>query len=219
VPLKILRRFKPESTWLLEPGDMLYLPPHVAHQGVAVGPGCMTWSVGFRAPNRIALADAAMAQHLDQLADADWSDPWLGPTDRPGEIPKPLMDALAKSVKNSMPSRASMERAIGRVLSEPAPQAVFSPPARADSLASFRSKASRRGLALAGASRLLYRGSQFFINGEMLDATASKTGAAFLRRLADHRRLDPQACAMALASAPELTTLRGMYLAGWIVYD
>ena len=49
LPLKILRHFEPEHEWLLEPGDMLYLPPLWAHDGVAVGE-CMTASVGFRAP-------------------------------------------------------------------------------------------------------------------------------------------------------------------------
>jgi 50S ribosomal protein L16 3-hydroxylase len=47
--LRILREFEPEEEWILEPGDMLYLPPGVAHHGVAPEP-CMTWSVGFRAP-------------------------------------------------------------------------------------------------------------------------------------------------------------------------
>ncbi|MDP1013786.1 cupin domain-containing protein, partial [Klebsiella pneumoniae] len=49
VPLKIIDNFKPDDEFVLEPGDMLYLPPRWAHDGVAVGPGCITGSVGFRA--------------------------------------------------------------------------------------------------------------------------------------------------------------------------
>jgi 50S ribosomal protein L16 3-hydroxylase len=49
MPLKILSNFKPEEEFVLEPGDMLYLPPQYAHDGVAIGE-CMTYSVGFRAP-------------------------------------------------------------------------------------------------------------------------------------------------------------------------
>ena len=49
IELKILKTFKPEQSWRLEPGDMLYLPPRVAHYGIARGE-CMTGSVGFRAP-------------------------------------------------------------------------------------------------------------------------------------------------------------------------
>lgn len=219
VPLKILKRFKPQETWVLEPGDMLYLPPNVAHRGTAVGPGCMTWSVGFRAPNRVELADAAISQHLDRLTDAGWSDPWLESTARPGEIPAKLLAALARSVEQSMPHRQSIEAAVCRVLSEPAPQAVFTAPKRPDGPAAFGAKAAKRGLALAGASRLLYRGSHFFINGEPLDAAPSKSAMAMLRRLADTRRLSPQESARVLAQEPELTTLRAMYLAGWIDYD
>jgi len=49
-PLRILARFEPEQEWILEPGDMLYLPPKYAHNGVAIG-NSMTYSIGFRAPS------------------------------------------------------------------------------------------------------------------------------------------------------------------------
>ena len=51
VPLKILKEFKPEAEYVLNPGDMLYLPPGYAHDGVAVGE-CMTYSVGFKVPRK-----------------------------------------------------------------------------------------------------------------------------------------------------------------------
>lgn len=50
IDLKVLKKFTPEHDWLLEPGDMLYLPPGVAHDGIALDSDCMTWSIGFRAP-------------------------------------------------------------------------------------------------------------------------------------------------------------------------
>src|SRR5690606_19756472 len=56
VPLKLLRRFVPEEEHVLEPGDMLYLRPDWAHDGTADGGACMTYSIGFRAPQRSALA-------------------------------------------------------------------------------------------------------------------------------------------------------------------
>src|SRR6186713_1063103 len=49
LPLKVLQRFRPEEDWVLEAGDMLYLPPGIAHDGVAESE-CLTWSIGFRAP-------------------------------------------------------------------------------------------------------------------------------------------------------------------------
>ena len=57
LPLKILARFQPTHEWVLEPGDMLYLPPGVAHEGSAVGADCITASIGFRAPRYRELLD------------------------------------------------------------------------------------------------------------------------------------------------------------------
>ena len=68
-PLKLLRRFEPSQEWLLEPGDMLYLPPAWGHDGVAVGE-CMTASIGFRAPRAGELAQALLLGVADAAADA-----------------------------------------------------------------------------------------------------------------------------------------------------
>ena len=67
-PLKVLRRFEPEQEFVLAPGDLLYLPPSWAHEGVAVGGDCMTCSIGMRAPQRGALA-AELAQRLAETYD------------------------------------------------------------------------------------------------------------------------------------------------------
>jgi 50S ribosomal protein L16 3-hydroxylase len=55
--LNVLMSFEPEQEWTLEPGDMLYLPPGVAHHGVALD-SCMTWSIGMRAPSSADLLQA-----------------------------------------------------------------------------------------------------------------------------------------------------------------
>jgi 50S ribosomal protein L16 3-hydroxylase len=93
-PLNILRQFTPEQEWILEPGDMLYLPPNVAHHGVALEPG-MTYSVGSRAPS-----GADLLQGLGEwLAFADdeggrYSDPDLLPVARAGEIDSRALQGL-----------------------------------------------------------------------------------------------------------------------------
>lgn len=86
VELKLLREFTPSHDWILQPGDMLYLPPGVPHHGVAVDP-CLTFSVGMRAPSSAEL----VGDYLDNLiADADESmryhDPDLVPPKDPNEI-------------------------------------------------------------------------------------------------------------------------------------
>ena len=91
VPLKILRKFKPEQEWLLAPGDMLYLPPGWAHDGVAEGE-CMTASIGFRAAGRAELRTEVLQQMLDasDLPDPDplYKDPRQPATDEPGAHPR-----------------------------------------------------------------------------------------------------------------------------------
>jgi len=65
IELQILSEFKADQTWELKAGDMLYLPPHIAHHGVALD-DCMTFSFGFRAPKRIDLLDAVVNTLLEK---------------------------------------------------------------------------------------------------------------------------------------------------------
>jgi 50S ribosomal protein L16 3-hydroxylase len=85
--LRLLAKFEPTDEWILGPGDILYVPPGVAHDGIAVGDDCMTYSIGFRAPSRSELI-AHWAEHLcEELEDGDrYADPGLASQDNPGEI-------------------------------------------------------------------------------------------------------------------------------------
>jgi 50S ribosomal protein L16 3-hydroxylase len=214
VPLRILRQFNAEQEWVLEPGDLLYLPPGVAHRGTAIGPGCMTWSVGFRAPDRTSLADAALSRHIDGLAHESWHDPWLAATDRPAQIPARLLEALTRQVMRDLPDAAGVRRAIARLLSEPAPEAVFDAPRRPDSEERFMQRATARGIRLAPATRLLYTEGTFSINGEEMPIPRSAAERRALEALADARWLSPNDSARL-----KLTQLYEAYQAGWIVYN
>ena len=92
--LRLLAKFEPTDEWILEPGDMLYVPPGFAHNGIAVGDDCMTYSIGFRAPSRGELI-ARWAEHVvAELEDDDrYADPDLALQDNPGEI---SAEALAR---------------------------------------------------------------------------------------------------------------------------
>lgn len=80
--LAILQHFTPDQSWDLQPGDLLYLPPHIAHHGVAVGDGCLTCSVGFRAPTVSDVFDSFIMEASDQgLASFRYQDKSL-PTQR-----------------------------------------------------------------------------------------------------------------------------------------
>ncbi len=92
--LRLLANFEAREEWLLEPGDILYIPPGFAHDGVAVGSDCMTYSIGFRAPSRAELIEGWTDEVLAELSDDDrYADPDLQAQPNPGEI---LPEALAK---------------------------------------------------------------------------------------------------------------------------
>ncbi|WP_081617203.1 cupin domain-containing protein [Thioalkalivibrio sulfidiphilus] len=120
IELRILRDFQPDQEWILEPGDMLYLPPRIPHHGVAVGP-CMTWSVGFRAPAWRDLLAAWVDQRYETLAPQDrYTDPGLEPQDNPGEISSPALARLIAGLRRAMAvDDAELARWLGSVLTEP----------------------------------------------------------------------------------------------------
>ncbi len=92
--LRLLATFEAVEEWVLEPGDILYVPPGIAHHGVAVGDDCMTYSVGFRAPSSADLIAARCDDLLEHLSEDDrYADPDLRLQDNPGEIGA---DAIAR---------------------------------------------------------------------------------------------------------------------------
>ncbi len=118
--LRLLAHFKPVEEWVLEPGDILYVPPRVAHNGVAVGDDCMTYSVGFRAPSRSELIAHYCDDVLGRLRDDDrYGDPGLAPQDNPGEISGAALSRLHAMVTQAMLDRDAFARWFGQYSSTP----------------------------------------------------------------------------------------------------
>jgi 50S ribosomal protein L16 3-hydroxylase len=185
--LKILERFKPDEEWVLEAGDMLYLPPGIAHYGVAESE-CLTWSIGFRAPTDKELAHGFLdflGERLDPRG--QYSDPAEPPSQRPGEIPARMIEHAERALRAIRWTPAQVREFAGRFLTEPKPQVFFMPPRKPRSRAQFASRGAKAGLALDPKSRLLFSGTMFFLNGEEC-AVPSKAHAG-MQRLADERRL------------------------------
>ncbi|MCK9564146.1 MAG: cupin domain-containing protein [Bacteroidales bacterium] len=76
--LRILDHFEPRHSWVLEPGDILYLPPRLAHCGTAVGE-CLTYSLGFRAPTAGEMLDDLATEVLSRGPGHFYRDPPLTP--------------------------------------------------------------------------------------------------------------------------------------------
>jgi 50S ribosomal protein L16 3-hydroxylase len=187
LPLRVLERFEPQEEWVLEAGDMLYLPPHVAHHGVAETE-CLTWSVGFRAPDATQVVAAVLDTLRDSLAPAGtYRDPGAPPAKHPGEIPRAMFEHAERSARTIRWTRRELEAITGRLLTEPKAHVFFDPPPRTLSLADFTRRAARGGVALDLKSRLLFSGTMFHINGETHVPPAAARPA--LRRLADARVL------------------------------
>ena len=188
LPLKILAHFEAEQEWVLETGDMLYLPPGVAHHGIAEGE-CLTWSIGFRAPSDRELVAAFLDDLHERLAPTGhYADPGAAPARNPGEVPQALVHHARGALSSIRWSDAHVREFAGRFLSEPKAQVVFDAPRPRLSRARFAATAAREGLALDARSRLLFSGSMFFINGEAL--RAPRGAGALLRDLANRRRLE-----------------------------
>ena len=187
LPLKILQRFRPESEWLLEPGDMLYLPPGVPHHGVAESE-CLTWSIGFRAPRDAELA----AGFLDYLRDevelaGQYGDAGAPAARHAGEVPAGMLRHAAATLGRIRWTNAQVREFTGRFLTEPKAHVYFGPPRRPLARAAFARAAGRSGLALDPKSRLAFSGTIFFMNGEAVAVPAA--ARPWMRRLADRRRL------------------------------
>jgi len=181
-PLKLIAGFAPDEELLVEPGDLLYLPPGWGHDGVALEE-CQTCSVGFRAPRGEELAVAFLDYlHERGLPRADFRDPDLRATSHGAAIPPALVAHAARVLARIRWRRRDVEDFTGRFLTTPKPHVVFLRPRRPLARADFARRLRRATVALDRRTLMLYRGTRCFLNGEPLPARPA------LRALADRRR-------------------------------
>ena len=118
--LRLLADFEPREEWLLEPGDILYVPPGFAHNGIAVGDDCMTYSIGFRAPSRSELIADWSEDLLADLDDDDrYADPDLARQENPGEISGDAIERLRGMIAEKLLDRTAFTRWFGQYNSLP----------------------------------------------------------------------------------------------------
>lgn len=205
VPLKILANFVPEQEFVLEPGDMLYLPPRYAHDGIAEGE-CQTYSIGFRSPGRGELA-RELLQRLaedapDAVGEALYRDPGQAAVTSPGAIPAALHAFAGDALQAALKDPRALQRVLGEYLTEPKANVWFD---------SGTVPRALRALALDRRTRMMFDTHHVFINGDSY--RASGRDATLMRRLADHRQLG--AADLQGASEGALALLRSWCEAGW----
>lgn len=207
-PLKLLRHFQPTADWLLEPGDMLYLPPGWAHEGTAEGGDCMTCSIGFRAPSRGEVVRELLARLADDAAEAAegalYRDPRQPATARPGELPAAMLGFARDALARELADPQAVPRALGCWLTEPKAQVWFT--------AAEAAPPARGALRLDARTRMLHDARHVFINGEAF--SAGGRDATLLRALADARRIGD--ADRARLSPPAAALVGDWILAGWL---
>jgi 50S ribosomal protein L16 3-hydroxylase len=209
-PLRILRDFRVEQEWVLEAGDMLYLPPHYAHNGIAED-DCMTYSIGFRTPAYQELAEQFLVYLQDRIAvDGMYADPDLKTQKHPSEISAAMLHQAEQAIKQVRWDREDIANFLGCYLSEPKPHIFFDAPERPLSLAKFRQAIQKQGVKLDLKSQMLCHASWIFMNGE--EHHADERDYPLLRSLADER----ESPALKDGSAELIELLYQWYLDGYI---
>ena len=166
-PLRILKNFTHTQEWIAERGDLLYLPPRYAHEGVAVDSG-MTLSVGFRAPRHQELATKFLEYLQDELQlPGLYHDRDLLMQKHPGELSRAMLDKISIVLKKIHWNSRDIRQFSGRYLSEPTAQIVFRPPRRPVTRIAFARRVALTGLRLALPTRMLFHQRDIFINGEL----------------------------------------------------
>jgi len=220
LPLKILQCFKAEQEWVLEPGDMLYLPPHVAHDGVALDAGCQTWSVGFRSQSYKELLQEGLWRLAESLEDIPglerrFADPLQEASAIAEQLPAELIKQIEGKLKGlKLHQVSSFLPGITAYLSEPKQQAIFDSPIEPLPPDEFDRVLGRKTLKPHPQTRILSLGTTVFCNGENVSKGQAKEVRLAWRSLSSHKELTGST----RLKSTEQSSLYEAYAAGWLIF-
>jgi 50S ribosomal protein L16 3-hydroxylase len=206
-----LENFQPEQEWVLEAGDMLYLPPKYAHNGIAED-DCMTYSIGFRAPSHHELITQFLVYLQDHIEiEGRYTDPDLQLQSHPSIISAAMRSQVNSILKKIKWNSNDIEDFLGIYLSEPKSHIFFDRPVQPLAPHLFLQSIKKNGVQLDLKSRMLSGINKFFINGEIFEVgeDAYKT----LIKLADNQELLPT---FEMDKETEIT-LYQWYISGYII--
>jgi 50S ribosomal protein L16 3-hydroxylase len=220
LPLKILQNFKCEQEWILEPGDMLYLPPHIAHDGIALDAGCQTWSVGFRSPSFKELLQEGLWRLAESLEDVPeleekFADPKQAATENAEQLPLELIKQLSTQLeKLKLHQIDAFLPGVAAYLSEPKQQAFFDGPTKPLNPNAFLKYLAQKELKPSPQTRVLSLGKSVFCNGDDVTKNQAPQITSAWRALSAKKALKTQKLSNIQGSS-----LYEAYLAGWLVFD
>ncbi|WP_353155734.1 cupin domain-containing protein [Herminiimonas fonticola] len=212
MPLKILKNFQAEQEFILAPGDMLYLPPQYAHEGVAMDE-CMTYSIGFRAPSYQELGEAFLESMIDSIdLPGRYADPDLKVSRQRAEISRAMLTRVTSELNKMRFTPEDIALFLGEHLSEPKPHIYFDAPEPKLTAARFAQKAKKNGVRLSRKTQMLHCDNYIFINGTSFEVGAEDL--AILQILANERALS--AALLATASPDVIEALHTWHQDGWL---
>ena len=220
LPLKILQNFKYEREWILEPGDMLYLPPHIAHDGIALDSGCQTWSVGFRSPSFKELLQEGLwrlAESLEDIPELEqkFADPKQSATENAEQLPRELINQLSAQVqKLKLHQIDAFLPGITAYLSEPKQQALFESPTKPLNPNAFLKNLAQKQLKPSAQTRILSLGKSVYCNGENVTKNQAPQIASAWSALSAKKALKTSKL-----NNIDGSSLYEAYLAGWLDFD
>lgn len=219
---RLLADFTPTAEWILEPGDILYVPPGVAHDGIAVGDDCMTYSIGFRAPSRGELI-AHWCEHLLAGLDEDdrYGDPGLTAQVNPGEIADAAIARLHAMVTAPLLDPDAFARWFGQYNTTPKyPEIDWRPEKPVGARTIRKHLADGRPVRRNPASRFAFirRGVDtlwLFVDGERLECAGEAAALAEALCARAQLRIDPTLATSVAARA----LLETLFAQGSVAFD
>ncbi|HEY3698536.1 MAG TPA: cupin domain-containing protein [Spongiibacteraceae bacterium] len=219
--LRLLAEFESKTEYLLEPGDMLYLPPRYAHNGIAVGDDCITYSIGFRAPAQNELIAHWCDHILADLSDDDrYSDARISPQQNPGEIAPAALTELQRMATEKLLDYDIFQRWFGQFSTTRKYVDHDLQPAKKIKPAQLRARLAQGEILLRNmASRFAFIRSHhevlLFVDGEMF--ACPQTTAAFAERICAQQRI---ALMADMVESPEIMELLAtLYNQGSLVLE
>ena len=186
-PLRILKEFHVEQEWVLEAGDMVYLPPHCGHNGIAED-DCMSYSIGFRTPTYQELSEQFLVYLQDRICiDGVYADPDLKIQTHPSEIGADMLKQVAQAIRKIQWDDEDIANFLGSYLSDPKPHIFFDAPVKPLSAMRFEQALQTHHISLALKTQMLCHDRTVFINGDSREV--GKGSYRVLRDLADTRQL------------------------------
>ena len=218
--LRILERFTPDVDEVLGPGDMLYLPPGFAHHGIGVTP-CLTYSIGFRAPNagemwtslaRIAASGPAGTRLLE--------DPPLEPAKNPGAIPPAMLARVRETVRSLQTTDDAIDRWFASFATRLTPEHVVTPPRRPPNAETIFTRLRRGDLVARseeGRWAYLREGRLLYFAGA--EHVVERNAAALARALCASRRFEGRALARLAESSAARSLIVSLFANGALRFE